>query len=217
MTVSDKINLAIAVCAGLSAFVAAIYTFVTARILRANKDAVAAMREQVHELSRPRIQVWPSPRMGTQLICLTIRNSGPSAAEHVTLSIDRDFFAFGEAGDDKNLRNFSAFREPFDALGPGAEMIFYLGTGPQLLGPSRNERTPLQFRVDAAYGFSDRTYQEATTVDLKPFLHSAVPQDPVAEEVEKVWREVKRLGDEARNLRQWFASSNKSLERGLDG
>ena len=44
MTISDKLNLVIAVAAGLSAIVAAFYTAVTAKILRVNRDAVAAMQ-----------------------------------------------------------------------------------------------------------------------------------------------------------------------------
>jgi hypothetical protein len=40
MNVSDKINLSIAICAGLSAIVSAVYTYVTSKILRTNRDAV---------------------------------------------------------------------------------------------------------------------------------------------------------------------------------
>lgn len=91
MTISDKLNLAIAIAAGLSAVVAAIYTFVTAKILRANRDTVAAMRSQVHELSRPRVLIWPWVRMGTTMFCLTVRNGGSSSAEQLRLTVDRDF------------------------------------------------------------------------------------------------------------------------------
>lgn len=213
MNLSDKINLSIAICAGLSAIVAAVYTYVTAKILSANRGAVAAMREQVHELSRPRIQIWPSPRVGTQIICLTVRNGGQSSAERVRLTIDRDFFAFGEKGDDKNLRNFSAFKYPFEALGPGAEILLYLGTGPQLYGSKDSSLMPLQFTIKATYESIGRRFAESTTVDLLPFLNSVVPQDPIAEEVEKVWKEVQKAGNEIRSIRQALASSNNSLQR----
>jgi len=126
------------------------------------------------------------------------------------LTVDKDFFSFGEKSDDKNLRNFSAFKNPSEAFGPGAEILFYLGTGPQLFGSQSSDLTPLQFTVKASYSSSGRIYEESTTVDLLPFMNSVVPQDPIAEEVEKVWKEVKRTGDELRGIRQWLASSNKS-------
>jgi hypothetical protein len=210
MTVSDKINLAIAICSGLSAVVAAAYTFVTTRILKASRDSVSAMRDQVHALSRPRIQIWPSARVGTPLICLNVRNSGPTAADHVSLTVDKDFFVFGEPGEDRNLRNFSAFKQPFETLGPGAEMIFYLGAGAQLFGSQCSDRTPLQFTIQAGYDSSGHSYREVTTVDLLPFLNSAVPQDPIAEEVEKVWKELETCGDELKHIRLWLASSDNS-------
>jgi hypothetical protein len=212
MTVSDKINLAIAVCSGISAIVAAVYTGVTTFILRASRDSVSAMRAQVHALSRPRIQIWPSVRIGTPLISLMVRNGGSSAADHVSLTLDRDFFVFGEQGEDRNLRNFSAFQNQFEALGPGAEMIFYLGTGPQLFGAKGSERMPLQFAILARYDSSGHSYSEATTVDLLPFLNSAVPQDPIAEEVEHVWKELKKVGDELGRIRLLLVASNKPAE-----
>ena len=204
MTVSDRINLAIAICAGLSAIVAAVYTYVTMRILKSNRDAVSAMRDQVHELSRPRIQIWPSTRIGTQIICLRVRNSGPSAAERVSLTIDRDVFSFGD--EDKNLRDFSAFRQPFQAMGPGSEMLFYLGTGPDLFGEGGSNRTPTEFTMQAMYESAGRRYTEATTVDLSPFRNSAVPHDPIAEEIEKLRKEAKTIGQEIRTFRERWAA-----------
>jgi len=212
MTVSDKINLAIAICSGLSAIVAATYTYFTTRILKASRDSVSAMRDQVHSLSRPRIQIWPSVRMGTPLLCLVVRNSGPNSAEHVSLTLDKDFFAWGGQGEDKNLRNFSAFKKPFEALGPGAELLFYLGMAPQLFGTQTPERTPLQFTIQATYSYGGHTYREAITVDLLPFLNAAVPQDATAEEVEKVWKELEKVGSELRQIRLWLAASNKPSE-----
>lgn len=211
MTFSDKLNFAIAIAAGLSAVVAAVYTFVTAKILRANRDAVAAMRSQVHELSRPRVMIWPWVRMGTTMFCLTVRNGGSSSAEQLRLTVDRDFYVFGEKREDRNLRKFSAFSNEIQALAPGAEMVFYLGVSYQMFA-AESESTPLTFTIHAGYSSSGVKYDERTVVDLKAFHESAVPQDPIADEIGKVAKELKSIHSELSSLRQQLKSSNKSLQ-----
>src|SRR6266705_4124077 len=102
MSTSDKIGLAIAIIAGISAVIALGYTIVTFHILRVT-------RQQVRELTRPYIEVSPQIRMGTQLLTLSIRNTGNRSAQRLRLTLDRDFFAFGRDRPDSNLRHYSAF------------------------------------------------------------------------------------------------------------
>ena len=205
MTLSDRLEVAIALAAGASAVIAAVYTVVTARILKTNREAVAAMRSQVSELTRPRVMIWPSVRVGTQLLCLTVRNGGSSPAENLRMTLDHDFHVFGDKAPDKNLASFSAFSSVIEALPPGAEMLFYLGAAHQLFGPTADaEASPRTFSVRASYEHANRSFVENTTVDLRPFYESAVPQDPIAEEVEKVAKELQQLRREFSSFRQEF-------------
>jgi hypothetical protein len=196
MTSTSMLDLAIAIAAGVSAVIAAVYTVVTAKILRVNRGALDAMRAQVVELTRPRVVIWPWVRLGTQLFCLTVKNSGSTSATHLRLTLDRDFFVFGEQKEDRNLRHFAAFTNSIDALAPSAEMVFYLGVSHQMFRqPEKTASMPLTFSIRAEYRLGESKYDETTFVDLRPFLESAVPQDPIAEEIEKVSKELKRLGD----------------------
>ena len=73
LTATDWLTLALVV-------VTAFYAWATFRILRANEGVVAAMREQTEALLRPYIVVSASPRVGTTLLCLEVRNTGRSPA-----------------------------------------------------------------------------------------------------------------------------------------
>jgi hypothetical protein len=127
------------------------------------------------------------------------------------LRIDRDFYVFGEKTPEKNLVSFSAFSQLIDALPPSAEMIFYLGVSHKMFGsPHDSDVTPPTFVVDATYSFGGTSYAESTTVDLRPFLESAVPQDPIADEMEKMTKEVQQLREELRN---WRSQSQRSADR----
>lgn len=177
MTIPDKINLAIAVLVGISMVATVCYTIVTFCILRAT-------RAQVSAITRPYIQITPQVRSGTQLITLLIKNAGNTSARRMRLRIDRDFFAFGEIGPDRNIARYPAFSKEIESFPPRAEMIFNLGVGPALLAD--DAKTPRQFAVSAQYGFDDVTVKEVTTIDLEPFVNAAVPVDPLVEAVNRL-------------------------------
>ena len=84
-------------------------------ILRANRAAVGAMREQMADQNRPFVAVTVQVRMGTPVIQLLVRNVGRSPAQHLRLRLDRDFFQFGEKGEGRNLAKQSAFSQPIRA------------------------------------------------------------------------------------------------------
>jgi hypothetical protein len=194
MTVADKINLGIALAAGASVIVTTFYVIFTRGILKANRDAVAAMREQTTELSRPRVAIWPHVRIGTQILCLSVKNVGNSSAHNLRMEVDRDFYVFGEKSDDKNLRLFNAFQYPIDALPPGAELLFYLHVSSQLFAPNADPITNVKkFSIRARYEFTGREYDERTDIDFNAYYSTVVPQDVIAEEVEKVHKELKEL------------------------
>jgi hypothetical protein len=188
MQLSDQINLAIAVVSGLTALASLAVMLATFKILRANRESVSVMREQVRSLSRPYVQITPWVLTGTTLIMLTIRNAGSTNAQNLRLTVDRDFYVNGENSPGRNLRDFSAFKEVIQCLSPRAELIFHLGVGHVVFGQS--EFCPTRFAITAEYDFENERASETTIVDLQPFQFSAQPVDPIAEQIEKLTQKV---------------------------
>jgi hypothetical protein len=185
---TDWITLALAV-------ITAFYAWATFRILRANEGVVAAMREQIESQLRPYIEVSVAPRTGTTLLCLFIKNTGKSPAVSLRLEIDKDFHFQGERRDDKNLRELSAFSQQIESLPPNSAMIFLLGTGSAIFSAQSDPTiSPLVFSIKATYHFGKNCYKEQTTIDLRPFLGSSVPQDAVVEELEHLRKVVGEIG-----------------------
>jgi len=103
------------------------------------------------------------------------------------LTIERDFFPFGEKRADQNLASLAAFSAPIECFSPGAELQFLLGSGPTLFGNNADSNiAPLQFDITAAYSFEGSSVIERSTVDLRPYMNSAVPHDPIVEELERM-------------------------------
>lgn len=118
------------------------------------------------------------------MLMLNIRNAGASGANNLKLSMDKDFYSNGEQNESKNLRRYTAFVHPIRSLSPKAELSFHLGTGHSIF--SNADLCPWQFTVTAEYEFEGEKVVEATTVDLQPFMYSAQPIDPVAEQLGKL-------------------------------
>ena len=96
----------------------AMFAGLTFFILRANRAAVGAMREQMADQNRPFVSVSVQVRMGTPIVQLLIRNVGRSPAQNLRLRLDRNFFQYGEKGDGRNLAKQSAFSQAIDCLPP---------------------------------------------------------------------------------------------------
>ena len=184
MQTADQINLAIAIISASSTVLTLAVVVATFKILRANQETVAVMKEQIRAVSRPYVQVRPWVRVGTTMLMLTIENSGASAARNLKLTMDKDFHSNGDANPGKNLRKYTAFVHPIESLPPKAELTFHLGPGHIVF--QNSELCPQRFTVSAEYEFEDQSITEKTTVDLQPFQYSAQPTDPVAEQLEKL-------------------------------
>lgn len=169
-------------------FITAIYAFLTHRMAKASEASVEAMRNQSEASLRPYITIVPFIRAHTPMLNLRVKNTGITGAQNVRLSIDRDFFKFGEkTRPDGNLRTLSAFTTPIDSLSPGAELIFGLAQGWVLFGEkAQPDICPSQFSVTAKYEFFGKTVQEVTQVDLRPYLGSEGERDPIVEELERI-------------------------------
>src|SRR5687767_256223 len=98
-------------------FVTAIYAYLTLRMAKASEASVEAIRAQSEATLRPYITIAPFIRPHTPFLYLRIANTGRTGASDLRLSIDRDFFKFGEQDrPDQNLRTMSAFATPIDTF-----------------------------------------------------------------------------------------------------
>lgn len=171
-----------------------VFAGLTFFILRANRAAVAAMRDQMTDQNRPFVSVTVQVRMGTPVIQLLVKNVGRSSAQHLRLCLDRDFFQFGEQGEGRNLAKQSAFSQPIDCLPPMSELLFDLGMGFKIFASGADPKIcPHTFKVSAEYEHGKNKYSEQTHVDLRPYIGTSVPHHPVVEELERVRKSIDKL------------------------
>lgn len=187
MTNTDWLTLALVV-------ITAFYAFATLKILRANEAMVTAMKEQQNAAMRPYVLVSSRVRTGTQLLYLSIKNVGKTAALDLNLSLDRNFYQLGDKREERNIAKSAAFTRAIDSLPPGGQLLFVLGNGPALYGSANSDSlSPLVFQVTAKYRSGSDQFSEASTVDLRPYINTDLPHDPLVEELEKLRREVAKL------------------------
>lgn len=180
--------------------ITAFYAWISIRILRANQAMISAMKHQQNETMRPHIQASVSVRPGTQLLYLSIKNVGKTAAYDLALTLDKNFYPPGKKGEESNLAENTAFSQILDCLPPDGQLLFLLGNGSALSNrQNSNELSPLQFQVTAEYYADTELISETTPVDLRPYLDTTVLPEPIVEELEK--------------LRQVFMKLSKSLEK----
>lgn len=168
-------------------FITAIYALLTHRMAKAADASVQAVIAQSEAMMRPYVTISPWVRPVASFFYLRITNTGRTAAEKVHLTIDRDFFQWGNTGPNDNLRTKTAFSQPIDSLAPGAEMLFALGQSWVVLGEdAKPEVTPPQFSVTATYEYSGRKVTEVSRVDLRPYIGSTNEGNPIVEELERI-------------------------------
>ena len=195
MSNTDWLTLALVV-------ITAFYAWATLKILRANEAMVSTLRDQQIAAMRPYILVSTSVRTGTQLLYLSIKNVGKSAALGLKLSLDKSFYQLGEKREERNIANSAAFSRVIDSLPPDGQLLFLLGNGPTLYNSSGSEDlSPLLFHVTAKYMSGHESISETSTIDLRPYINTDVPHDPIVEELGR--------------LREEFAKLSRSLERKL--
>lgn len=174
--------------------ITAFYAWATFRILKANESVVEAMRQQTEAQTRPYVVVAPSVRTGTTLLCLEILNTGKSPALNLQLKLDRDFYPHAELREHENIAKLPAFTQRIESLPPSARLVFILGVGGKIFASGVDEKLcPKVFRVKATYSFAGRGYDEETTVDVRPMLHSSFVHDPVAAELERLRQSIEKL------------------------
>lgn len=195
MTNTDWLTLTLVV-------ITAFYAWATLNILRANKAMVSTMRDQQNAAMRPYILVSTNVRTGTQLLYLSIKNVGKTAALGLKLSLDKSFYQLGKKDEECNIANSAAFSRAIDSLPPDGQLLFLLGDGSTLYGDSNTEElSPLLFQVTAKYMSGSESISETSSVDLRPYINTDFPPDPIVEELGK--------------LREEFVKLSKSLEKKL--
>ncbi len=164
-----------------------IYAYLTHRMAESSRATVEEMRNQSESMMRPYITVSPFVRPHTPFLYLRIANTGRNAALNLKLSIDKDYFQFGEVQDEKNLKNMTVFTTPMDSFAPGSELIFALAQGWVIFeGNGKSAICPTQFKITANYQFSDKNVEERHDVDLRSFKGSEGERNPLVEELEKI-------------------------------
>lgn len=170
------------------AFITAIYVYLTHRMAKASEASVEEIREQSEATRRPYIVIAPFIRPHTSVLYLRVKNTGLTSAHNLRLTLDRDFFQFGEkANPNRNLRAMTAFSTAIDSFPPGAELIFSLAQGWVLFGERASpEVSPVQFNITANYQFFGKAVEESSAIDLRPYIGSEGERDPIVEELERI-------------------------------
>ncbi|MDT8303472.1 MAG: ABC transporter permease [Sedimentisphaerales bacterium] len=175
-------------------FVTIAYVIVTWRILKANCQAVKVMRDQLEASIRPYIVPSTFLVPGNRMICLRICNTGKAIAEKLQLKLDKDYYPSRENQEEEyNLRNIYAFTEEIKTFSPGAELIFYLGTGNDIFKED-NQRRPRQFTITATYNFLEKPLSEEVVVDLEAYRNSQLhPQEAIVTSLKKIESAISEL------------------------
>ncbi|MDD2180444.1 hypothetical protein OIN59_23665 [Acidovorax sp. D2M1] len=169
-------------------FVTSIYSYLTYKMAKASEASVQAVREQSEAMLRPYVSVSPYVRPHTTVLYLRIENTGRTSAENLQLSMDKDFFQFGEAKrPDHNLRTKAAFVDTIQSLPPGGSLVFALAQGFVIFAPGADVTVvPQQFSVTATHSFAGKQVIETHRIDLRPYIGSEGERDPVVDELEKL-------------------------------
>jgi hypothetical protein len=183
---------AIQLLAAASVVLTAVYAWLTFRILQANRATVKVMQEQSAALTRPYVAISAEADRGSIVFLLKISNRGKTAAERVSLAMDRSFYQFGDP--DKNIQSMNAFVGVMATMPPGFELTFHLGTSIQIYGGGTRGVMPQAFNITATYSSSDgRHFVETTIVDLRALYQTAVIEDRVAEQLKQIAESIKAL------------------------
>lgn len=169
-------------------FVTTIYVYLTYRMAKATEASADATM-------RPYVTVAPYVRPHTAFLYLRVENSGRTAAEDLRLTIDRNFYQFGNVDrPESNLRTMSAFTAPIDSLPPGNQLNFALGQGWVIFGEkARTDIMPPQFNVTISYKYRGKVVEEISRIDLRPYIGSEGDRDPIVEELERIRQTLERL------------------------
>jgi hypothetical protein len=128
------------------------------------------------------------------VVCLKVRNTGPSSAKRVKLTLDRDFYQFAHRGDENNLRNFDLFKKEIPSLSPGEEIFVFLAQGFELNKEIDGKvLTPYEFTIAARFYYGNKSTQTSHEVDLRPYLRTLQDSGELIDPLKKISDEIAKL------------------------
>ena len=199
----NNANISLVIANFLLVIVTGYYAFTTHKIL-------IESRKEREALFRPYIVVSPKVYPDNPIIYLSIKNFGKTPAKKLRLTLNRDFYQFGEKKEENNLRNFRIFKDVTPYLFPEEEIVFALAQGFVIFNKDANpEITPSEFDVTVEYEYyleKKRKIKEDVLIDLKPYLKSQIVHDPLADIRDELRKVNKSLINELKEI-------NKSIRK----
>ncbi|MYJ94062.1 MAG: hypothetical protein F4053_00185 [Proteobacteria bacterium] len=182
--------MAIEVLTGLLVTITGFYAWVTYKIMNLNERTLTALQQEAEAATRPYVTISVFAEPNDVIFYLRIANTGRTGASNVRLTMDRDFYQFGQKSQ-PSLREASAFQQAIQALPPSAEMIFGLAQGFVVLGKDADESiTPQVFSINATYSYGNKTVSETTVIDLRPYKESMSRPSAIADELKLVRKQL---------------------------
>ena len=96
---------------GALVLITGFYAWATYKILKANERVVEVMHEQAEAVTRPYVAVSALLETDNPIFYLRIANTGKTAATDLKLNLDKPFYRFAEKNEEKNLADYSAFKD----------------------------------------------------------------------------------------------------------
>lgn len=172
------------------------YAWVTYKMLNANKNVVALMAEQTEALSRPYVTVAAFLPPEKFMFVLKISNMGKTAANHLKLTLDKEFYKYGRSGSNSKFSEFLAFKQEIESFPPGAELFFHLAQGYNFFREkAENELTPSVFTITAEYSYGNKTVVEHNTIDIRPYYMTNLPEDSLVSQVKELGETIGKSSD----------------------
>lgn len=174
--------------------VTAFYAFFTFRILQANQKATRVMEAQLEASTRPYIAIKTFTVHESQMILLSISNTGKSAAEELKFQIDKDFYRYGRSEEGFNLRELNLFKNIIGHFQPETKLVYNLVDAVEFFGEQNNiAKTPLQFTITAEYKYLGKNFTEKTVVDLNQHRDVAMNYDPFIGNLKKIADSIEKI------------------------
>ncbi|MCU8015939.1 hypothetical protein L5M36_03370 [Shewanella sp. SM72] len=173
-----------------------LYAFFTYKILKANQSSVSAIQEQMEASSRPYVTVRISMQVGEPFFYLNIENVGKTAAKNLILSIDKDFFQYGENKLERNIKEFPVFKNVVLEFPTGTHLFYPLISSVDILSDSADvELVPREFRVTAEYAYlNNKVVREVFHFDLSVYQNCIALKDPIVTAINGVKAAVEKRG-----------------------
>ena len=186
---------------GVLVLVTIVYAWSTFRIQQANENVVALMRQQLEQALRPYISIGIFQYPGNSIFFIRIRNTGRTAAVQLRLSLDKVVYQFEGTPEEIDLNRTTIFSEITESFPPEAELLVPIHAGIPLFRQSTDrEKSPLVFKITAAYQYSNNNVTEHTTIDLRPYARAHRPIDPIHNDLEAISKNLHEIRSAIQNL-----------------